>query len=391
MIPYGRQQISQEDIEAVIGVLRSDFLTQGPAVPAFEKAVASYCGATHAVAMNSATSALHIACLALDVGPGDLVWTCAISFAASANCARYCGAEVDFVDIDPDTLNICPLALVKKLDKAKANGRLPKVVIPVDLCGRSAPMDEIKKLADAFGFKTIEDASHAIGGSYNNHKIGGHGLADITVFSFHPVKIITSAEGGMAVTFDAELAQRMSELRTHGITRDATLYERKDQGGWYYEQHELGFNYRMTDLHAALGLSQLKRIDHFVAERHKVRTFYQAALGEFESSGQIKLPPIDDAGSQSALHLYPIQISEKAGRTRHQVFDQLKQLGIGVNVHYLPIYRHPYYLKMGFKVGYCANAEHYYERAISMPMYAGLDGDKLNAVVSALSSALRQQ
>jgi len=391
MIPYGRQFINADDVQAVIQTLNSDFLTQGPAVPAFEEALARYCGTTHAVAVNSATSALHIACLALDVGPGDLVWTCAISFAASANCARYCGADVDFVDIDPETLNICPLALAQKLEKAKSIGRLPKVVIPIDLCGRSAPMREIKKLADEYGFKTIEDASHGIGGSYKHQKIGGHGLADITVFSFHPVKIITSAEGGMAVTFNSVLAQRMSDLRTHGITRNSSRYERKDQGAWYYEQHELGFNYRMTDLHAALGLSQLKRIDLFVAEREKVRTFYEAALSGLEASGKIKLPPRDEPGCQSALHLYPIQIQDRAGKTRREVFDSLREQGIGVNVHYLPIYRHPYYLKLGFEAGYCANAESYYERAVSMPMYANLDVEKLTIVVSALINALSEE
>ena len=390
MIPYGRQFINADDVQAVIQTLNSDFLTQGPAVPAFEEALARYCGVTHAVAVNSATSALHIACLALNVGPGDLVWTCAISFAASANCARYCGADVDFVDIDPETLNICPLALALKLEKAKSIGRLPKVVIPIDLCGRSAPMSEIKKLADEYGFKTIEDASHGIGGSYKHQKIGGHGLADITVFSFHPVKIITSAEGGMAVTFDSVLAQRMSDLRTHGITRNSSRYERQDQGAWYYEQHELGFNYRMTDLHAALGLSQLKRIDLFVAEREKVRTFYQSAMSGLEASGKIKLPPHDEPGCQSALHLYPVQIQDRAGKTRRQVFDSLRHQGIGVNVHYLPIYRHPYYLKLGFEEGYCANAESYYARAVSMPMYANLDAEKLNIVVSALSHALSE-
>ena len=388
MIPYGRQHINAEDVQAVISTLNSDFLTQGPAVPAFEDALARYCGAPHAVAVNSATSALHIACMALDVGPGDLVWTCAISFAASANCARYCGADVDFIDIDPETLNICPLALAEKLARAKAAGRLPKVVIPIDLCGRSAPMHEIKKLADHYGFKTIEDASHGIGGSYQHQKIGGHGLADITVFSFHPVKIITTAEGGMAVTFDAEVARRLRDLRSHGITRDQARYERNDQGAWYYEQHELGLNYRMTDLHAALGLSQLKRIDHFVAERHTVRAFYQTALRDLEARGDIKLPPADEPGCESALHLYPIQIQASASRNRRQVFDSLRQQGIGVNVHYLPIYRHPYYLKLGFEQGYCPTAENYYECAISMPMYADLDTEKLNGVVSALKFAL---
>jgi UDP-4-amino-4,6-dideoxy-N-acetyl-beta-L-altrosamine transaminase len=388
MIPYGRQVINAEDVEAVVATLNSDFLTQGPAVSAFEKALADYCGAKYAVAVNSATSALHIACLALDVGPGDLVWTCAISFAASANCARYCGAEVDFVDIDPDTLNICPLALANKLQKAKSTGRLPKVVIPIDFCGRSAPMSAIKKLAIEYGFKTIEDASHAIGGSYQDKKIGGHGLADITVFSFHPVKIITSAEGGMAVTADVKLAERLADLRTHGITRDATRFEHKGEGAWYYEQQELGYNYRMTDLHAALGLSQLKRIDSFIEARKAVRTFYEIALKTFEDTRQIKLPPKDDAGCQSALHLYPIEVLPASGKTRREVFDSLRQQGIGVNVHYLPIYRHPYYQQLGFKTGYCESAEIYYSRAISMPMYAALDEEKLHLVVDALGRAL---
>ncbi len=388
MIPYGRQVINAEDVEAVVATLNSDFLTQGPAVPAFEKALADYCGAKYAVAVNSATSALHIACLALNVGPGDLVWTCAISFAASANCARYCGANVDFVDIDPDTLNICTVALANKLQNAKSAGRVPKVVIPIDFCGRSAPMSAIKDLAVEYGFKTIEDASHAIGGSYQGKKIGGHGLADITVFSFHPVKIITSAEGGMAVTADAKLGQRLADLRTHGITRDATRFENKDEGAWYYEQHELGYNYRMTDLHAALGLSQLKRIDSFIEAREAVRTFYETALRTFEDTGQIKLPPKDDARCQSALHLYPIEVLPASGKTRREVFDSLRQQGIGVNVHYLPIYRHPYYQQLGFEAGYCENAEIYYSRAISMPMYADLDAEKLNKVVDAMGRAL---
>ncbi len=388
MIPYGRQFINDDDVQAVIQTLHSDFLTQGPAVPAFEAALASYCGARFAVAVNSATSALHIACMALGVGPGDVVWTCAISFAASANCARYCGADVDFVDIDPDTLNICPVALADKLATARVKGRLPKVVIPVDFCGRSAPMLAIKKLSTEYGFTTIEDASHAIGGSYKNQKIGGHGLADITVFSFHPVKIITSAEGGMAVTNDAKFAQQLADLRTHGITRDNARFENKNEGDWYYEQQELGYNYRMTDLHAALGLSQLKRIDSFVQARQQVRAYYQTALKPYEDSGHIRLPPEDEAGGQSALHLYPIEILPASGKTRREVFDNLRQCGIGVNVHYLPIYRHPYYRRLGFEPGYCVNAEIYYSRTISLPMYANLDAEKINLVVNVLNKAL---
>lgn len=389
MIPYGRQSINADDVQSVVDVLNSDFLTQGPAVPIFEKALAAYCGAPYAVAMNSATSALHIACLALGVGPGDLVWITAISFVASANCARYCGADVDFVDIDPNTLNISVSALAKKLVHAEKSGRLPKVVIPVDLCGRSAPMQEIRRLADEYGFSVIEDASHAIGSEYQGTKVGGHSFADVTVFSFHPVKIITTAEGGMAVTLNPALGRRLADLRTHGITRDTSRYEHPEEGGWYYEQHELGYNYRLTDLQAALGTNQLSRIEPFIEARQKVRDFYREALGGLVREGRLALAPEDEAAdSRSALHLYPVQVLPASGHSRREVYDAMRRSGIGVNVHYLPIYRHPYYRKLGFNRGLCPHAETYYEQAISLPMHPGLDATQLDQVVQALHLAL---
>lgn len=395
MIPYGRQAIDQADIDAVIQTLTSDYLTQGPRVTAFENALVAYLASRtpgapplYAVAANSATSVLHIACMALDVGPGDLVWTCANSFAASANCARYCGADVDFVDIDPATLNISLDDLTRKLAQAQAAGRLPKVVIPVDFGGRSAPLAEIRALANQYGFAIIEDASHAVGSDYQGKKVGAHGLADITVFSFHPVKIITTAEGGMAVTANPILARRLADLRSHGITRDLSRLEHPDEGAWYYEQHELGYNYRLTDLQAALGSSQLRRIDDFIEVRQKVRDFYRTALADLVQAGKLALAPEDDENCQSALHLYTVQVLPAAGRTRRQVFDAMRAAGIGVNVHYIPIYHHPYYRRLGFQLGHCPNAETYYAQALSLPMHPGLDAAQLAQVSRALHGAL---
>ncbi len=390
-IPYGRQSINDDDIAAVTAVLQSDFLTQGPVTPRFEAAVVAYLDSRmplHAVAVNSATSALHIACMALDVGPGDSVWTCANSFAASSNCALYCGAQVDFIDIDPQTLNMDVQALASRLDNADRAGTLPKVVIPVDFAGRSAPLKDIRALADRYGFAIIEDASHAIGGSYAGAKVAAHGLADITVFSFHPVKIITTAEGGMALTHRPDLAQRLNMLRTHGITREPHLLHDKTQGPWFYEQHLLGYNYRMTEVHAALGLSQLERIDGFVDARHAVNARYAQLLAPFAAQGLLTLPVPDDAGTRSALHLYPVQLGPQAICTRAQVFASLRSAGIGVNVHYLPIYWHPYYQQLGFKRGLCPNAEAYYEAALSLPMHAALDEAQLQHVTDALDKAL---
>ena len=395
MIPYGRQAIDDADVSAVLGVLKSDFLTQGPQVPAFEQAVTLYLADSPAsaesffsVAANSATSALHLACMALCVGPGDRVWTCANSFAASSNCALYCGAEVDFVDIDPDTLNISVAALADKLARASLSGKLPKVVIPVDFAGRSAPMLEVRALADQYGFSIVQDSSHAIGSQYKGQKTGAHGLADITVFSFHPVKIITTAEGGLTVTHNKALAERMSMLRSHGITRDTNLMEHPDAGPWHYEQLALGFNYRLTDMQAALGTSQLSKIDLFIASRHAARQIYQRALSGLASRNLLLLPVPDEPGSPSALHLYPVQVLAGSGTTRRKVFDSMRAAGIGVNVHYLPIYLHPYYRRLGFEPGLCPNSEAYYARAISLPMHARLEPAQQQHVVDTLELAL---
>ena len=384
MIPYGRQDISDEDIQAVVEVLRSDFITQGPAVQKFEQSIAEYCGAGHAIAVNSATSALHIACLALGVGPGDLVWTSPITFVASSNCALYCGAEVDFVDIDDATANMSVDALASKLAEAETAGRLPKVVIPVHLCGTSCDMQAIRALGDRYGFKIIEDASHAIGGGYLNVPVGSCTYSDITVFSFHPVKIITTGEGGMAVTNDAELAQRMDLLRSHGVTREPSLMTHESDGPWYYQQVELGFNYRITDIQAALGLSQMSRLDSFVARRHEIADWYYEHLAPLP----LQLP-VRPADSYSALHLYVVRVElEHTPRTHREVFESLRAQGIGVNLHYIPVYAQPYYERLGFKAGLCPTAERYYERAISIPMFPNLTKEDLSKVRNALEKAV---
>ncbi len=383
MIPYGRQDISDADIAAVVDVLRSDFITQGPAVPAFEQTVATYCGAAHAIAVNSATSALHIACLALGVGPGDIVWTSPITFVASANCALYCGATVDFVDVDSTTANISVDALREKLEAAKASNTLPKVVIPVHLCGTSCDMRAIRALGDQYGFRIIEDASHAIGGRYLDEPIGSCRYSDITVFSFHPVKIITTGEGGMALTNDDQLAQVMNLLRSHGVTRDPALMTGESDGGWYYQQVTLGFNYRITDIQAALGTSQMTRIDEFVQRRHEIADWYDEYLVDLPVTA---LARPDD--SYSALHLYVIQLElDDASRSHREVFDSLRAQGIGVNLHYIPVYAHPYYQQLGFKAGICPIAEAYYARAISIPMFPTLTRNDQAAVISALKQA----
>ncbi|HZW26153.1 MAG TPA: UDP-4-amino-4,6-dideoxy-N-acetyl-beta-L-altrosamine transaminase [Gallionella sp.] len=380
MIPYGRQDISEADIQAVVDVLRSDYLTQGPVVPAFEQSIATYCGAQHAIAVNSATSALHIACLALGVGKGDTVWTTPITFVASANCALYCGAQVDFVDIDPRTYNMSVARLAEKLAQAKVVGKLPKVVIPVHLCGQPSDMAGIHALGQQYGFRIIEDASHAIGGKYRNERIGNCRYSDITVFSFHPVKIITTGEGGMALTNDAQLAKHMQLLRSHGITRDAGEMTRAPDGPWYYQQIELGFNYRMTDIQAALGLSQMRRLDTFVAARHDIANRYDRLLSSLPLS-----TPWQHADSYSGLHLYVIRLRlDEIGKSHRQVFESLRAAGIGVNLHYIPVHRQPYYEKLGFKAGYCPEAEQYYAEAISLPMYPGLTEAQQKKVVDSI-------
>lgn len=384
MIPYGRQDISADDIQAVVDVLRSDYLTQGPAVPAFEEAIAKYCGARYGAAMNSATSALHIACLALDVGPGDWVWTSPITFAASANCALYCGARVDFVDIDPRTYNLSVERLVEKLAVAEREGRLPAVLIPVHLCGQSCDMGAIHALSERYGFKVIEDASHAVGGSYQGKLVGDCLYSDITVFSFHPVKIITTAEGGMAMTNDPHLAARLRRLRSHGITRDEAEMTHASDGPWYYQQIELGFNYRLTDVHAALGLSQMRRIDEFVAKRHEIARRYDETF-----AGLPVTIPWRHADVISAFHLYVVRLKlDRIGKTHRQVFDDLRSAGVGVNLHYIPVYRHPYYARFGFEPSSFPESERYYAEAISLPMYASLTEADQSHVIEVLTSSI---
>ena len=380
MIPYGRQNISQEDIDAVVDVLRSDFITQGPVVPEFERVVASYAGAAYAVAVNSATSALHIACLALEVGPGDLVWTSPITFVASANCARYCGADVDFVDIDPQTYNLSVPFLVEKLEHAKRDGRLPKVVIPVHLSGQSCDMEAIHALSLQYGFRIIEDASHAIGGKYKNEKIGSCRYSDITVFSFHPVKLITTGEGGMAVTNDLALVKRMARLRSHGITRYPEEMTCQPDGPWFYQQIELGFNYRMTDIQAALGVSQMRRLDEFVMQRHGIAEHYDELL-----QGTQFTRPWQHPNTYSALHLYVVRLSTDVLKiSRGEVFERMRADGVGVNLHYIPVYRQPYYQSMGFKREDFPEAERYYAEAITLPIYPGLTLEQQREVVRRL-------
>jgi UDP-4-amino-4,6-dideoxy-N-acetyl-beta-L-altrosamine transaminase len=385
MIPYGRQSINDADVEAVVAVLRSDFLTQGPVVPAFEEAVAAKVGAAHAVACNSATSALHVACLALGVGPGDLVWTSPVTFVASANCALYCGADVDFVDIDPISFNMCPDRLEEKLTAAAVLGRLPKVIIPVHLTGQPCDMDRIGDLARAHGVKVIEDASHAIGARYGGHAIGSCADSDITVFSFHPVKIVTSAEGGMATTRDPDLAHRLAMLRSHGITRDPEFMTHAPDGPWYYQQVALGYNYRMTDLHAALGLSQLDRLEDFVAARHRIADRYDSALADLPLTTPARLP-----GRYSALHLYVIRLSTDAPLSHLDTFTALREREIGVNLHYIPVHLQPFYRDLGFGPGDFPAAERYYAEAISLPIYPDLSTADQETVISVLQELLRR-
>lgn len=384
MIPYGKQEISQQDIDAVVEVLHSKFLTQGPKVPEFESELTKATGAKYALAVNSATSALHIACLSLDLGLGDKLWTTPITFVASANCGLYCSAEIDFVDIDPKTYNLCPVRLEQKLKSAKEKGRLPKVVIPVHLCGQSCDMQKIHALSKEYGFKIIEDASHAIGGRYFDRPIGNCEYSDITVFSFHPVKIVTTAEGGAAMTNSKLLADKMALYRSHGITRDETQMKNESHGSWYYEQIDLGFNYRMTELQAALGISQMQRLDNFVASRHRLAARYNELLSELP----IKLPYQLD-NTYSALHLYVIRLElDQITKSHREVFELLRENGIGVNLHYIPVHMQPYYQEKGFQVGEFPHAEAYYQEAISLPMFHAMTVIQQDKVVRVLSEIL---
>lgn len=386
MIPYGRQDVTQSDIDAVVKVLRSDFLTQGPTVPRFEARVAAYCDAKHAVAVNSATSALHLACLALGLGRDDWLWTSAITFVASANCGRYCGACVDFVDIDPRTYNLCPQALERKLIEAEKSGRLPKVVVPVHLCGQPCDMRAIHALGQRYGFRIIEDASHAIGGRYLNEPIGNCRYSDITVFSFHPVKIITTGEGGVALTNNTALAEKMSLLRSHGITRDPEQMTHEVDGPWYYQQIDLGFNYRITDFQAALGISQLDRLDGYVARRLVLAQRYDVQLKDLPLT-----TPWQHADGASAWHLYVIRIqSSKIHKSHREIFEQLRAKGIGVNLHYIPVHMQPYYRGIGFTQGDFEQAEAYYKEAISLPMYAALSDQQQDRVAATLHEVIRE-
>lgn len=367
-IPYGRQNINRADTSAVLRTLRSDFLTQGSQVENFEGLLGELTSSRYQVATNSATSALHLACLALDVGPGDLVWTSAVTFVASANCALYCGAEVDFVDIDQVTHNMSVKALETKLLAAESKGKLPKTVIPVHLTGRSADMRQIKSLSERFGFSIIEDASHAIGATYEGLPVGNCRFSDVVVFSFHPVKIITTGEGGAALTNDADLANRMKLLRSHGITRNKTQMVDDTRPDWYYEQLHLGFNYRMTDFQAALGASQIRRLGRFLKQRKSIAARYKRLL----SGADLELPSFDQLEA-SSWHLFVVQVNSGAsGNKRDSLFGSLRSAGILVNLHYIPVYRHPYFSKMGFDPANFPAAEDYYQRAISLPIYPGL-------------------
>ena len=384
MIPYGRQDITQADIDAVTEVLKSDFLTQGPMVPRFEQAVANHVGSKHALAVNSATSALHIACLALGLGPGDRLWTTPITFVASANCGLYCGAEVDFIDIDPKTYNLCPQELGRKLEQAERDGSLPKVVVAVHMCGQPCDMASIKALSDRFGFSIIEDASHAVGGKYRDEFIGNCRYSDITVFSFHPVKIVTTAEGGMATTNDAQLAIRMDLLRSHGVTRDPSLMTHSPDGPWYYQQIELGFNYRMTELQAALGISQLERLDAYVAKRHMLAKRYDDLLAGLPVSC-----PWQNPDTYSGFHLYVIRLKTgESGVGHRELFEQLRENGVGVNLHYIPVHTQPYYQELGFKVGQFPKAELYYQEAVSLPLFPTMTEIQQDRVVAVLRKVL---
>lgn len=381
MIPYGRQWLDSDDRAAVLSVLESDWLTQGPAVPRFERAVADFCGVAHGVAVCNGTAALHLACLALDVGPGDRVWTSPLTFVASANCARYCDATVDFVDIDPETLNLSPRRLAEKLLVARHEDRLPKAVIPVHFAGRCCDMDAIGDLAQEFGFKVIEDASHALGARDANAMVGACRRSDIVTTSFHPVKLVTTGEGGMLMTRTAQAAERLARLRSHGITRDEASMSSPSEGPWYYQQIELGFNFRMTDIQAALGASQMAKLPRFLERRRELVRRYRTTMAGLPIS-----LPLDDADDDSAWHLFVVRVPAER---RRPIFESLRSSGIGVNVHYIPVHLQPDYYRLGFRPGQFPEAENYYAEAITLPLYPAMSDAEQDRVVEALERALK--
>jgi UDP-4-amino-4,6-dideoxy-N-acetyl-beta-L-altrosamine transaminase len=385
LIPYGRQDINQQDIDAVVDVLTSDFITQGPTVPLFEEKLKEFCGSKYAIASNSATSSLHAACYALGVSVGDEVWTSPNTFVASANCALYCGAKIDFVDIDSKTYNLSPEKLEEKLKIAKRRGKIPKVVIPVHLTGQSCDMKKIFQLSQEYGFKIIEDASHAIGAKYFDENVGSCKYSDITVFSFHPVKIITTAEGGIATTNQKSLAEKLDLFRSHGITKNKNFLKNNNDGPWYYEQIDIGYNYRMTDIHAALGISQINRIKSIIEKRHSIADRYSKEL-----NGIPIFLPWQDPNQHSSFHLYVIRLDIKKASISHKdFFIKMRESNILVNLHYIPVYFHPYYQKLGFEKGYCIEAENYYKSAVSIPIFPTLSNDDQSMVIETIKSLIK--
>lgn len=387
MIPYGRQSIDKDDIEAVEEILKSDWLTQGPTVENFEEEVCGYTGAHYGVAVNSATSALHIACIALDLGPGDVVWTSPNTFVASANCALYCGAEIDFVDICPDTFNMSCVALRDKLILAKKLGKLPKIVIPVHFGGQSCEMEEFKELAKEYKFKIIEDASHALGAEYNGKLVGDCEHCDVTIFSFHPVKMITTGEGGMALTKSKSLYKKMLTARSHGIVRDPEIFSQVNDGEiWGFQQQDLGYNYRMSDIHAALGISQLKKLKSFIRRRTEIAHAYDNAF-----IGSSVVPQLSSRNVDSSYHLFVVRLKlSQSNITQKEVFEALRKKDIGVNLHYIPVYRHPYFRNLGFAEGYCVEAEKYFREALSLPIFPSLTKNLQEKVIDAVLDVVQK-
>ncbi len=384
MIPYAKQSISEQDIEAVNEVLRSDFITQGPVISQFEEAVAKYCGAKFAIAVSHGTAALHLACLALEVRVGDIVWTSPNSFVASANCAIYCNAEVDFIDIDPDTYNICIDSLTLKLQQAEKDNRIPKVIIPVHFSGQPCDMKALKSLSKKYGFLIIEDAAHALGAEYTDQKVGSCAYSELTIFSFHPAKMITSGEGGMIMTNNPQLADKIKRLSTHGITRETGLMTEESHGGWYYQQLDLGYNYRITDIQAALGLSQLRCLDEFISKRKKLAERYNHQLQSLPLT-----MPWQNPEAQSSWHLYVIRLNLKQLKIdRKSVFEQLRQAGIGVHVHYIPIHTQPFYQERGFRQGDFPESESYYQEALTLPLFTDLTEEQVDFISHKISDIL---